>query len=71
MQEITMRYPYIFYSGKVEHCPVFRGLEGDPLIVDLSSESSFLAGILPIDQKILQNRIEEAMGYLYSWGIAS
>jgi hypothetical protein len=65
-----MYYPYFLYSRKVEHHPVFSGLEGDPFIADLSTGSPLLAGINMRDQKKFQQVLDEKMGSDYRWGVS-
>jgi len=40
-----MYYPFLLYSKKFEHRPVFPGLQGDPFIADLSTSSPLLQGL--------------------------
>ncbi len=63
-----MYYPFMLYSDKVRHMPVFRGLDGDPYVLDLSPESPFLKGINARDQKTFQALLERKMGNDYKWG---
>jgi hypothetical protein len=65
-----MVYPYLLYSQKIRHLPVFVDLKGDPCIVDLSTTSALLQDIGARDQKRLQALIEEQMGSTYHWGIS-
>lgn len=67
-----MRYPYLFYSDTRPHRPVFEGLHGDPLVVDMSSGSELLKGLDPRDQAGFQKILEREMqGGGYQWGVAS
>jgi hypothetical protein len=66
-----MRYPYIAYSQKVDIQPIFKNLAGDPLIVDMSVDST-LFDILDVrDQKGLQKHLDGLMKEKTSWGVAS
>lgn len=65
-----MYYPFLLYSRKIEHRPVFTGLSGDPYIADLSTGSSLLAGLDVRDQKGMQRILEEKMGNVYHWGLS-
>ena len=65
-----MKYPYIVYSRKIRHLPVFPDLKGDPFVADLSFESPLLEGISPRDQKRFQTVLEERMGEC-RWGVAA
>lgn len=65
-----MIYPFLLYSPKIRHLPVFAGLKGDPCVVDLSFASPLLEGIGPRDQRRLQARIEEKMGAAHHWGVS-
>jgi len=64
-------YPFLLYSRKVEHRPVFQGLKGDPFIADLSVRSPLLEGVDMRDQKRFQAVLEEKMGIEYHWGVSS
>ena len=65
-----MYYPFLLYSTKLKHRPVFPGLKGNPFIADLSMNSSLLQGLDVRDQKELQRVLEEKMGSEYSWGVS-
>ena len=65
-----MIYPFLFYSKRVTHRPVFSGLRGDPFIADLSKDSPLLQGIDVRDQEALQRILEDQMGSLYQWGVS-
>lgn len=65
-----MYYPFLLYSKKVKHRPVFPGLVGDPFIADLSTNSSLLQGMDVRDQKGLQRVLDEKMGSEYRWGVS-
>lgn len=65
-----MYYPFLLYSEKIAHHPVFPGLKGDPFIADLSARSPLLQGISMRDQETFQKVLEEKMGSKYLWGIA-
>lgn len=66
-----MRYPYIAYSPHIVIHPVFRGLEGEPLVVDMSNTSSIFDNMDVRDQKELQRRIDQMMAGKFSWGVSS
>lgn len=65
-----MHYPFLLYSKKVKHRPVFPGLKGDPFIADLSTHSPLLHGIDVRNQDKLQRILDEKMGAKYSWGVS-
>jgi hypothetical protein len=65
-----MYYPFLLYSRKVRHRPVFRELKGDPFIADLSTDSPLLKGIDVRDQQRFQQMLDEKMGSHYQWGVA-
>jgi hypothetical protein len=65
-----MYYPFLLYSRKVNHRPVFTGLEADPFIADLSTGSPLLKGIDVRDQKALQAVLDRQMGPDYRWGFS-
>jgi len=65
-----MYYPFLLYSRRVEHRPVFPGLKGDPFIADLSVSSPLLKGIHVRDQKGLQRILDEKMGSKHRWGVS-
>jgi len=66
-----MHYPFMLYSRRVEHQPIFHNLRGDPFIADLSPRSSLLSGVDMRDQRSFQQILEEKMGAEYSWGVAA
>ena len=65
-----MYYPFLLYSEKIQHRPVFPGLKGDPFIADLSTNSPLLKGKNVRDQKEFQRVLEEKMGSEYQWGVS-
>jgi murein DD-endopeptidase MepM/ murein hydrolase activator NlpD len=65
-----MYYPFLLYSAKVKLQPVFTGLQGDPFIADLSTDSPLLQGLQMRDQQRLQQILEEKMRSKYRWGIS-
>ena len=65
-----MYYPFMLYSGQVNHRPVLPELQGDPFIADLSLNSPLLEGIDVRDQKRLQAVLEKKMGNTYQWGFS-
>jgi len=65
-----MYYPFLLYSNRVKHRPVFSGLKGDPFIADLSNNSPLLQGIDARDQEKFQRVLEEKMGSEYHWGVS-
>ena len=65
-----MYYPFLLYSERVKHQPVFSGLKGDPFIADLSNNSPLLQGIDARDQEEFQRILEEKMGSEYHWGVS-
>ncbi len=66
-----MKYPYIAYSDKVDIKPLFKGLTGDPLILDLSVESPVFDKVDVLDQKSFQKWLDKEMKGRFSWGVAS
>ena len=65
-----MYYPFLLYSEKIQHRPVFPGLKGDPFIANLSTNSPLLKGMNVRDQKGFQRVLEEKMGSEYRWGVS-
>jgi hypothetical protein len=65
-----MYYPFLFYSEKVRHRPVFPGLKGDPFVADLSSGSRLLEGTDVRDQEGFQRILAKKMGTTYRWGVS-
>ncbi|HSO18890.1 MAG TPA: peptidoglycan DD-metalloendopeptidase family protein [Desulfosarcina sp.] len=65
-----MYYPFLLYSPRVDHRPVFEGLQGDPFIADLSVDSPLLAGGDARNQKRMQHVLEDRMGTRHSWGVS-
>jgi len=65
-----MDYPFMLYSERVDHRPVFHALEGDPFVADLSYKSPLLEGADVRDQRALQRKLEQTMDGACSWGVA-
>ena len=65
-----MYYPFLLYSRKLKHRPVFPELEGDPFIADLSTNSPLLQGMDVRDQEKLQRILDEKMGSKFCWGVS-
>ncbi len=65
-----MYYPFLLYSKKVKHRPIFTKLKGDPFIADLSNNSPLFKGMDVRNQKEFQRVLEEKMGSEYHWGIS-
>jgi murein DD-endopeptidase MepM/ murein hydrolase activator NlpD len=65
-----MQYPFLLYSRRIQHRPVFEGLEGDPYVANLSLASPLLAGLDTRDQKQVQSVLAEKMGAAHQWGLA-
>jgi hypothetical protein len=65
-----MYYPFLLYSTRIKHGPVFFGLDGDPFIADLSTNSPLLWGIDVRDQEKLQRILDDQMGSKYQWGVS-
>ncbi len=66
-----MYYPFLLYSRKVDHQPLFKDLRGDPYIADFSQNSSLLDNIDMRDQRRFQKILEDRMGREYSWGLSA
>ena len=66
-----MKYPYIDYSDKIEIQPIFKGLTGDPLLVDLSVGSPVFEQVNVLDQKAFQAWLDLSMKDRFSWGLSS
>ena len=66
-----MRYPYIDYSDWVKVCPVFEGLTGDPLVLDLGAGAPVYEKVDLQDQKAFQAWLDRTMDGQYTWGVAS
>jgi murein DD-endopeptidase MepM/ murein hydrolase activator NlpD len=65
-----MYYPFLLYSKRIKHRPVFPGLKGDPFIADLSNNSPLLKRMDVRNQKEFQHVLDEKMGSEYSWGVS-
>jgi murein DD-endopeptidase MepM/ murein hydrolase activator NlpD len=66
-----MIYPFLLYSPAVRHCPIFKNLEGDPYLADLSADSPLLEGRKARDQRGLQAALDAAMADGgHSWGLS-
>ncbi len=60
-----MRYPFLIYSRRIQHRPVFEGLQGDPFVADLSLSSPLLKGLDTRDQKQFQAVLDDQMGSVW------
>jgi hypothetical protein len=65
-----MYYPFLLYSQKIDHQPVFADLVGDPYVANLSPGSPLLESIDVRDQKGFQRLLEQKMGTTFRWGVA-
>jgi hypothetical protein len=65
-----MYYPFLLYNEKIDHRPIFTGLQGDPYVADLSPASPLLRGLDARDQKGFQRVLGEKMGSTYRWGFS-
>lgn len=66
-----MHYPFLLYSRKFKHLPIFKDLQGDPYIADLSQNSNLLGATNMRDQRGFQRILEDTMGSGYSWGVSA
>jgi len=64
-------YPYNTYSEGLDIKPVFKGLTGGPLVLDMSVESPIFNQVDVLNQKVFQTYIYQLMKDNYSWGIAA
>jgi hypothetical protein len=65
-----MYYPFMLFSRKIRHRPIFSDLKGEPYVADLSTASPLLQDINVRDQERFQGRLEEEMGRQYQWGFS-
>lgn len=65
-----MYYPFMLYNEKIDHRPVFIGLQGDPYVADLSPDSPLLKGMDMRDQERFQRILADRMGETYRWGFS-
>lgn len=66
-----MHYPFLLYSRKIDHSPLFKDLQGDPYIADLSSAGKLFGAVDRRDQREFQRILEQKMGSEHSWGVAA
>jgi len=66
-----MRYPYMTYREKINVTPLFKGLKGNPLIVDLSQGSSVFDTVDIRDQQAFQAWLDGVMKGRFTWGLAA
>ncbi|MBU3951988.1 MAG: hypothetical protein KJ658_07595, partial [Proteobacteria bacterium] len=66
-----MKYPYMDYSDKIKIQPVFKGLTGDPLVVDMSVGSKVFEQVDILDQQAFQVWLDQTMEGRHTWGLAS
>ncbi|MCG6892108.1 MAG: hypothetical protein LJE65_00745 [Desulfobacteraceae bacterium] len=65
-----MKYPYLLHARGVRHQPIFRGLKGDPFVLDLSCGNPLLDVVDVRDQRAFQQLLDRQMAPRYSWGFA-
>ena len=65
-----MYYPFMLYNTHIEHQPIFRDLQGDPFVADLSWQSSLVTTATFRDQKGFQKILENHMVPDHSWGFS-
>ena len=65
-----MKFPYMVFSEHVEINPVFKGLTGDPFVLDLSVGSPVFDQVNVLDQKAFQIWLDNEMKGRFSWGLA-
>ena len=66
-----MRYPYIDYCTNVEIKPIFKGLSGNPLVLDMSDDSDLYDKVDVNDQRAFQTFLDSTMKDTFSWGVSS
>lgn len=66
-----MRFPYIAYSDKVTIKPLFKNLTGEPLILDMSVNSTLFDTDDVRNQEKLQKFLDGVMKDKYRWGVSS
>ena len=66
-----MKYPYVAYHDKVDVHPVFKGISGAPIIVDMAKGSPVFDQVDIHDQQAFQQWLDRTMGTQFSWGVAS
>ncbi len=66
-----MHYPFLLFSRKIEHRPLFKDLQGDPFIADLSGAGRLFGAVDRRDQQEFQRVLEHTMGTEYSWGVGA
>jgi len=64
-------YPYNTYCEGLDIKPVFKGLTGNPLVLDMSAGSAIFENVDVLNQKLFQTYIDGVMKGKYSWGIAA
>lgn len=65
-----MKYPYCLFGTRIDHQPLFKGLEDDPYVADLSHSNPLLDSMDVRDQKRYQTILEAEMHPHYSWGFS-
>jgi murein DD-endopeptidase MepM/ murein hydrolase activator NlpD len=65
---VQLRYPYLLYSCKIRHAPLFK-VDGEPFQIDLSVDNDELAHMDITNQKAFQKQLEALMQPRHSWGI--
>lgn len=65
-----MYYPFMLYNAAIAHQPIFKGLQGDPFVADLSWRSSLVENTSSRDQEQFQKVLEKIMAPNHSWGFS-
>lgn len=66
-----MRYPYIKYCRNIDIKPIFKGITGMPLVLDMSDGSDLYEKVDVNDQRAFQALLDSMMKDRYSWGVSS
>lgn len=66
-----LEYPFLTYSENIAVHPVFKGLKGDPLVVDLSPGAQVFDRVDVMDQQAFQAWLDNTMDGHFSWGLAA
>lgn len=65
-----MYYPFMLYNTAIDHRPVFRNLNGDPFVADLSWKSRLVEDSDTRNQQQFQKIIEKQMAPKFTWGFS-
>jgi hypothetical protein len=68
--DAKMKYPFFTYRADIKVMPLFKNLEGNPFVLDLSEGSDVFNQVDVLNQSALQFYLDEQMKDSFTWGLA-